>query len=303
MAQAKRPAGRGLAAPATTGVFDSGTIPRGDVVRSYNTLTLAHKDRVLTIALNRPDALNAVNLEMHDELADAFNFAAADTQSDIVVFTGAGRSFCAGADVEHLAQTASHPELFDQEARIAKRVVFAMLDLDKPLVCRMNGNALGLGATLALLCDVVIAQEGSKIGDPHVCVGLVAGDGGAAIWAQRIGLGRAKEYLLTGEPLTAKHAEQIGLINQCVTPSQLDDAVTAFCNRLKHGSMQAIRWTKVLMNLELKRVALAVMDAGIAYESVSARSADHREAIKALQEKRRPVFCTDSTRLQSHIDR
>ncbi len=125
--------------------------------------------------------------------------------------------------------------------------------------------------------------------------GLVAGDSGAAIWAQRIGLGRAKEYLLTGEPLTAKHAAEIGLINQCVIPSQLDDAVTAFCNLLKHGSMQAIRWTKVLMNLELKRVAVAVMDAGIAYESVTARSADHREAVKAMQEKRRPVFCSDNT--------
>lgn len=266
-------------------------------MRSYSTLALTHKDRVLTITLNRPEVLNAVNLEMHDELADAFNFAAADTDSDIVVLTGAGRAFCAGGDVEHIARIAARPELFDHEARIAKRNVFAMLDLDKPLVCRMNGHAIGLGATLALLCDVVIAHDGAKIGDPHVCAGLVAGDGGAAIWAQRIGLGRAKEYLLTGEPMTAKHAAEIGLINHCVIPSQLDDAVTAFCNRLKHGSMQAIRWTKVLMNLELKRVATAVMDAGIAYESVTARSADHREAVKAMQEKRRPVFCSDSTKL------
>lgn len=266
-------------------------------MRSYDTLALTHKDRVLTIALNRPDVLNAVNLQMHDELADAFNFAAADTESDIVVLTGTGRAFCAGGDIEHLAHNAARPELFDHEARIAKRIVFAMLDLDKPLVCRMNGHAIGLGATLALLCDVVIAHDGAKIGDPHVCAGLVAGDGGAAIWAQRIGLGRAKEYLLTGEPMTAKHAAEIGLINHCVIPAQLDDAVTAFCNRLKHGSMQAIRWTKVLMNLELKRVAVAVMDAGIAYESVTARSADHREAVKAMQEKRRPVFCSDNTRL------
>ena len=266
-------------------------------MRSYSTLALSRKDRVLTITLNRPDVLNAVNLEMHDELADAFNFAAADTESDIVVLTGAGRAFCAGGDLEHLARNAAQPELFDHEARIAKRIVFSILDLDKPLVCRMNGHAIGLGATLALLCDVVIAIEGSKIGDPHVCVGLVAGDGGAAIWAQRIGLGRAKEFLLTGEPMTAKHAEQIGLVNHCVIPAQLDDAVTAFCNRLKHGSMNAIRWTKVLMNLELKRVAVAVMDAGIAYESLTARSADHREAVKAMQEKRRPVFCRDNTKL------
>src|SRR5690349_19487147 len=114
-------------------------------MRSYSTLKLTHKDRVLTIALNRPDVLNAVNLEMHDELADAFNFAAIDTESDIVVLTGTGRAFCAGGDIEHLAKNAAKPELFDHEARIAKRIVFAMLDLDKPLVCRMNGHAIGLG--------------------------------------------------------------------------------------------------------------------------------------------------------------
>lgn len=262
-------------------------------MRTYTTLALTRKDRILTITLDRPEVLNAVNLEMHGELADVFQFAAGDEHSDIVVLTGAGRAFCTGGDVEHLASNAAHPERFDREARLAKRIVFSMLDLDKPLICRMNGPALGLGATLALLCDVIYAVEGSKIGDPHVCLGLVAGDGGAAIWAQRIGLGRAKEFLLTGEPLTAKQAEQIGLVNHCVTASQLDDAVTGFCNRLQHGSMNAIRWTKVLLNLELKRVAHAVMDAGIAYESVTARSADHREAVKAIQEKRRPVFCWD----------
>ncbi|MDY6946188.1 MAG: enoyl-CoA hydratase/isomerase family protein [Pseudomonadota bacterium] len=266
-------------------------------MRTYSTLGLTRRDRVLTITLNRPEELNAVNLQMHDDLADALNFVATDEQSDIVVLTGAGRAFCAGADIEHLVRNAAAPERFDHDVRIAKRIVFAMLDLDKPVICKMNGPAIGLGATLALLCDVIYAAEGAKIGDPHVCMGLVAGDGGAALWAQRIGLGRAKEYLLTGEPITAKYAEQIGLVNHCVAASQLDDAVVGFCNRLQHGSMNAIRWTKVLLNLELKRVAHSVMDAGIAYESITARSADHREAVKAIQEKRRPVFCWDPNKL------
>jgi len=265
-------------------------------VRNYTTLAVTRKDRLLTITLNRPDVMNAVNLQMHDELADALNFAAMDELSDIVVLTGAGRAFCAGGDLEHIARNAAEPERFDHEARIAKRIVFSLLDLDKPIICRMNGHAIGLGATLALLCDVIFAVEGAKIGDPHVCVGLVAGDGGAAIWAQRIGLGRAKEYLLTGEPLTALQAEQIGLVNQCVPIAHLDHTVNSFCERLLRGSTRAIRWTKVLLNLELKRVAHAVMDAGIAYESLSVRSADHREAVKALQEKRRPVFLHDANK-------
>jgi enoyl-CoA hydratase len=166
--------------------------------------------------------------------------------------------------------------------------VFALLDLDKPVVCRMNGHAVGLGATLALLCDVIFAAENAKIGDPHVALGLVAGDGGAAIWPQRIGFGRAKEYLLTGELLTARQAEEIGLINHCVPATELDSAVDAFCERLLKGSSNAIRWTKVLINLELKRVATAVIDAGIAYEAVTVRSAEHRAGVKALIEKHKP---------------
>lgn len=258
--------------------------------RSYATIALTRKGRLLTITLNRPDTLNAVNLAMHEELADVFTFAAQDSHSDVVVLTGAGRAFSAGGDLDHISRNAANPDLFDEEARIAKRIVFAMLDLDKPVVCRMNGHAIGLGATLALLCDVIFAAANAKIGDPHVALGLVAGDGGAAIWPQRIGLGRAKEYLLTGDLLTAQKAAEIGLINHCVPATELDGAVEAFCERLLSGSRNAIRWTKVLTNLELKRIATAVMDAGIAYEAVTIRSADHLEGIKALQEKRKPKF-------------
>lgn len=266
------------------------TSPAGAPVRSYETIALTRRDRLLTITLNRPDSLNAVNLQMHDELADVFHFAACDPHSDVVLLTGAGRAFSAGGDLDHIAHNAAHPHLFDHELRVAKRIVFAMLDLEKPLVCRMNGHAIGLGATLALLSDVIFAADTAKIGDPHVALGLVAGDGGAALWPFRIGFGRAKEYLLTGELLTAKKAEEIGLVNHCVLARDLDSTVDAFCDRLLKGATGAIRATKVLINLELKRVATALMDAGIAYEAVSVRSADHREGVKALQEKRKPVF-------------
>lgn len=262
----------------------------------YETIALSRADRLLTITLNQPDSLNAVNLRMHEELAEVFTFAAMDEHSDVVVLTGAGKAFSAGGNLEHIANNAAHPELFDNEVRLAKRIVAAMLDLDKPLICRMNGHAVGLGATLALLCDVVFAVDTAKIGDSHVAIGLVAGDGGAAIWPQRIGFGRAKEYLLTGELLTAPKAEEIGLINHSLPAEELDGAVRAFCERLLQGSTNAIRWTKVLLNLELKRIATAVMDAGIAYEAVTVRSADHREGVKALQEKRKPVFGRSRTK-------
>lgn len=257
---------------------------------AFQTILLERRGRLLVVTFNRPDALNAVNLVLHDELPEALAFAARDAGSDVILLTGAGKAFSAGGDIAHMEHNAANPHLFDHEARQAKRIVFALLDIEKPVVCRMNGHAIGLGASIALLCDVIFAAEGAKIGDPHVGIGLVAGDGGAVIWAQRIGLTRAKEYLLTGDLLTARRAAEIGLINHCLPADQLDAAVDAFCAKLLAGATNAIRWTKVLTNMEIKRIAGAVMEAGIAYESLSVRSADHREGIAALKERRKPDF-------------
>lgn len=257
---------------------------------NLGTIAMSREGRLLRITLNRPEAMNAVNLQLHDDLAEALWFAQGDPGSEVIVLTGAGRAFSAGGDLDHIEHNARNPHLFDHEARVAKRIVSTLLDIDKPVVCRMNGHAVGLGATLALLCDVIFAAEGAKIGDPHVALGLVAGDGGAVIWAQRIGLTRAKEFLLTGELLTAARAAELGLINHCVSAEELDERVDAFCAKLLSGATAAIRATKVLTNLELKRLATALMDAGIAYESVSVRSADHLEGIAALKEKRPPRF-------------
>jgi enoyl-CoA hydratase len=257
---------------------------------SFETILLTRKERLLTITLNRPDTLNAVNEQLHKDLVEVMAFVAGDEASDVLVLTGAGRAFSAGGDLAYIAENARHPEGFDIDVARAKRIVYAMLDLEKPIVCRMNGHAVGLGATLALLCDVIFAADHAKIGDPHVSVGLVAGDGGAFIWPQRIGYARAKEYLLTGDLIPAPEAEKIGLINHSLPASELDSAVDAFCQRLLNGASDAIRWTKVTINLELKRIAQSCMDAGIAYEAVTVRSADHREAVEALQNKRQPVF-------------
>jgi len=261
-----------------------GSMPR------FETITLARKGRVLTITLDRPDAMNAINEQMHEDLVDVFAFVAEDEHSDVIVLTGAGGAFSAGGDFAHLADMAARPEVFDHDATRAKRIVFSILDFEKPLICRLNGHATGLGATLALLCDVVFAADSAKIGDPHVSIGLVAGDGGALVWPERIGFARAKEYLMTGELVPARKAEELGLVNHCLPAAELDGAVDAFCERLLNGSTNAIRWTKVLVNLELKRRAHALMDPGIAYEAVTVRSSDFRDAVEALRNKRTPTF-------------
>ncbi|WP_422077461.1 enoyl-CoA hydratase/isomerase family protein [Vannielia sp.] len=252
---------------------------------SYATLLLERRGRCLTITMNRPEVLNAFASEMHGEMIAALAFAGSDPDSDVIVLTGAGRAFSAGGDLEQMERVIAEPGLFEAEAANAKRLIFTLLDIEKPLVARINGPAVGLGATLALFCDVSFAAESARIGDPHVSIGLVAGDGGAVIWPQLLGFARAKEYLMTGEILTAARATEIGLVNHAVPDAELDARVEAFCDRLLAGATEAIRWTKVTMNLELKRIAHALMDPGLAYEALSVRSEAHKRLVGELREK------------------
>ncbi len=256
----------------------------------YRTLAFARRGRILTIRINRPQAMNAVDADLHHDLAHVFDDANGDPDSDVLVLTGEGRAFCAGGDAAWLTAMAESPEAFDAIAPEAKRIVFSLLELEKPILCRLNGPAAGLGATIALMCDVVVAAQSARIGDPHVRMGLVAGDGGAVIWPQLVGFARAKEYLLTGRMIGATEAERIGLINHAVPDDQLDAKVDALADELAGGATQAIRWTKVVTNMPLVKLAHELMDPAVAYEMASNRTRDHREAVRAFVEKRSPRF-------------
>jgi enoyl-CoA hydratase len=140
------------------------------------------------------------------------------------------------------------------------------------------------------MCDVIIAREDALIGDPHVKVGLVAGDGGAVIWPQLIGYARAKEYLLTGDMLSARDAAAIGLINYAVPADELDAKVAEMAQRILANPRWAVRWTKTAVNLPLREIANRVSDAALAYEVVSNSTADRREAVRAFVEKRKPKY-------------
>ncbi len=256
----------------------------------YETILVERDGRVLTLTMNRPDTLNAVNARMHTELSRVFTDAQNDKDSDIVVLTGAGRGFSAGGDVEWFQQCIDDPSLFEDVAVEGKQIIFSLLDLEKPIIAKVNGPAMGLGATMALFCDVIFAAEDAKIADPHVRVGLVAGDGGAVIWPQLIGYARAKEYLMTGDPITGTDAAAMGLVNHAVPRDQLDARTDAFVQKLLAGAMKSIRWTKVATNIGLKHLAHNIMDIGIAYEIQTNVSADHQEAVNAFRDKRKPIF-------------
>lgn len=256
----------------------------------YENIRFERNGRVLTVVLDRAEKLNAVSRSMHRELARVFHDVAADPDSDFVVLTGAGRAFCAGGDLEFAEESVSDPLSFQEVLREARTIIHSLLDCDKPIICRMNGDAVGLGATLALFCDLIIAADHARLADPHVRVGLVAGDGGALIWPQLIGYAKAKQYLLTGEFISAPEAQSLGLINFAVPESELDATVATWLGKLARGTIQSVRWTKATVNTSLKQIASTIMDTGIAYEGMSAATADHLEAVKAMREKRKPEF-------------
>lgn len=255
----------------------------------YQRIRVTHDQRIVTLTLNRPEVMNAVDQLMHDELVTLFDDVQRDAAADVVVLTGAGQAFCGGGDLDWLEST-SRDRGWGPSSIDGKRIIASLLELEKPIIARIPGPCVGLGATLALFCDIIYAAESAKIGDPHVRVGIVAGDGGAAVWPALVGFARAKEYLMTGDLMSAAEAERIGLINHVVPDADLDAAVYAMAARLARGPLLAIRWTKVATNIELRRLTHAAMESSVPYEMLTFASEDHREALAALKDKRKPVF-------------
>jgi enoyl-CoA hydratase len=150
---------------------------------------------------------------------------------------------------------------------------------------------IGLGATIALFCDIVIADEKARFADPHIVVGLTAGDGGAIIWPQLVGYARAKKYLLSGDRITGREAEDIGLIAHAVPAEALDAKVEEWVTKLTvNAASRAIKYTKTTINIGLQQMLTTLVDAGFAYEALSSRTEDHKEAIEAFSAKRPPSF-------------
>lgn len=254
---------------------------------AYETIQIEKRDGIAVLTLNRPERLNAVNGAMHSELMQLFLDVQADDEVRAAVLTGAGRAFCAGGDFSGASMASKSGLTMMQEAR---RIVDNLLDLEKPIVAAVNGPAVGLGATIALTCDVVFAARSARIGDPHVKMGITAGDGGAVIWPLLVGPNRAKELLMTGDLITGEEAAAIGLVNHAVDDDDALSEAVAFAERLAAGPSYAIQSTKVSVNKAVKAVANLVLPLSLALEEVSMTTDDHREAVLAFQEKREPRF-------------
>jgi enoyl-CoA hydratase len=254
----------------------------------YETILIEKQDGLAILTLNRPERLNAVNGAMHSELMTLFLDVQLDPEVRAAVLTGAGRAFCAGGDFGGGADMRSKSGLaIIQEAR---RIVDNLLDCEKPIVSAVNGAAAGLGATVALLCDVVVAAKTARIGDPHVKMGITAGDGGAVIWPLLMGVNRAKYMLMTGDLIHAEEAFALGLVNKVVDEGQALAEATAIARRLANGAPYAVQSSKIAVNKYIKFVSNLVLPLSLSLEEVSMTKDDHREAVRAFQEKREPRF-------------
>jgi enoyl-CoA hydratase len=253
-------------------------------------LEFSRHGHVLKVVIDRPDNdLNAVDDDLHRELTALFPRLQQEREARAVLLTGRGKAFSAGGDFTWFP-TLQDPTAAEHLRLDAKQMIWDLLDVHLPIVCAVNGPAVGLGASIALLCDVIFMAASATIADPHVRVGIVAGDGGTAAWPLAVGPARAKRYLLTGDAVSADEAERMGLVNEVVPDDELDDAAMAFAQRLAAGAPLAVQYTKLAVNKLVKTALNTSFDTATAYEMLTFRSHDHAEALAALKEKRPPQF-------------
>ncbi|MGX1424397.1 enoyl-CoA hydratase/isomerase family protein [Bradyrhizobium elkanii] len=237
---------------------------------------------VAVVTMNRPEILNAINWDMHDELEQVFVDLDRDKSVRAIVLTGAGRGFCSGGDQKTLDKSP-----IPSPTRGGRHLVRNMLEVEAPIIAAVNGVAVGLGATLALMCDVIFAQSTARFADTHVTAGVVAGDGGAVIWPLLIGPVRAKHYLMTGAFVSAEQAVAMGMINEAVSDRDVREVAIEYAEMLASGPREAIIWTKYSVNKIVKEFAHLLLDTSTALETLTFATPERREAVAAFAEKRR----------------
>ncbi len=254
---------------------------------SEHNLKIEIEDKIATLTLDRPKKKNAIDFGLHEGLERAFRELSYDTDVGAIILTGAGVTFCAGGDL-----TGFYPDdhIFRNSMR-GRALNWAQLHCEAPIIAAVNGTAAGLGATIALMCDVIYMADTARIGDTHARVGLTAGDGGQVIWPLLVGPHRAKEYLMAGELIPAAEADRIGLVNHVVPADELMQHARTYAAKLANGAQSSIRWSKMAINKMVEQQQVLNLDFGLATEFMcSSGTEDTREAMAAFAEKRSPQF-------------
>jgi len=246
---------------------------------------------VARITLNRPDLLNAIGEDMHAELLAALLAVRGEAEVRAVVLAAEGKAFSAGGDLNEVVSLQQDPAKRSRLCETGTRIIHALIDIPVPLVVALHGDAMGLGASVALGGDIIVASKSARIADPHVKVGLVAGDGGCLFWPASIGMHRARRYLLTGDLMSAEDAWRFGLVTDLVdTAEETLPAALKIADKIAALPPIAVRGTKRALNALIKARAREAFDLSMAYEQQSAASQDILEAVAAFKDKRKPVY-------------
>ncbi|MEU0411092.1 enoyl-CoA hydratase-related protein [Streptomyces griseorubiginosus] len=247
---------------------------------------------VAQVTLNRPEALNAITPDQREHLIRLFGEASADPGVRAVVLTGTGRGFCAGADLRGGAVAGER--VAGDVARMirdgAQRLIAAVLDCEKPVIAAVNGTAAGLGAHLALACDLVLAAESARFIEVFVRRGLVPDGGGAFLLPRLVGPQRAKELMFFGDALSAADAERLGLVNRVVPDGELDKTAREWAARLATGPTRALALTKQLVNASLASDRATAFAAEATAQEINMTTVDAQEGVASFVERRSPVF-------------
>jgi enoyl-CoA hydratase/carnithine racemase len=252
------------------------------------------QDHVATITLSRPERLNAISAVMLDSLVTAIEDADADNDVRVIVITGAGKAFCAGGDLKSMYEggdrAAGVSKLPRKLVGFGKLVPTTLAKLDKPVIAKVNGPALGWGFDLTLLCDLRVASRTAFFGASSVKRGIISDNAGTWVLPRLVGWGKAAEILLLGRTLTAEQALEMGLLNKVTEPEALDEEVHAWAMELASNAPIAIQSNKRLMRLGMEESLEAHMDHLIYQLQALTKTEDAHEGIAAFFEKRKPTF-------------
>jgi enoyl-CoA hydratase len=253
---------------------------------SDDSILISKDGPICTVRLNRPEALNAANAVLHSRLASIWGELAEDDECRVVILTGQGRAFCAGGDLELLKRMNESESYRLKILEEAGRIVKTMADFPLPIVAAVNGPAVGLGCSLAGLSDIVLIESSAYFSDPHVSVGLTAGDGGAITWPLQMSVLKAKEYLFLCDRIPAAVAVEMGIANRVVEDGSSVEEALALAQRLARQPAQALRETKRAVNKSLHRSIHEILDFTLAAEALSSGSAEHRKIIDRMSAPR-----------------
>lgn len=255
----------------------------------FKTLLYELDDGLATITLNRPDHLNAINMDMRHDLAALTETLFFDDAVRVVVFTGAGRAFSSGGDIAHFEQDWVTPKFRANSRRLIK--FFDDLEmLEKPVIAALNGPATGGGLELALASDVRFASTEATLGFRENAIGLIPGIGGCARFARLVGVARAKELIFAGTMISAEEALRIGLVNRVAPGDKLMEEVRAYARMLLKRAPQSLGLAKRVLNTvaNMDQTSAIVME-GLA-QSILLKTEDHQEGLRAFREKTKPQF-------------